>query len=546
MVLSFAAAGLAELYGVFGTVVVAGVAVGAVAVPARTAVVHAYVVQGTHLGTVSARDAVVGGEKRLVGNPAVEVLSNNVGLETRKQSSFHARNVLSRLNGAGHLGQTFPGLGHLALGHTLGVEFHDGHIDICVGHYDAEGGVQRQADGFQLVAEHFFRHSHIVAAGSNSPCVRHRAAEPQLGHEFGDQMRRPPRIDWEHKAHGLALGQCVLILPCPLGIGDEHQSFVQLARQTFGNETAVATTGEVENHIAVFFFAKIHIFFVNLQSRFKHIYKLKNITIMGAFIIILVLLIVVLLIIKSIKGKKASKKRISIHSPEGIKFWVYIDNILQNQHSETSLLIYDIPVNDDATSLLEVTLDLGNGNIAKVPGVEIKLTSTAKYFTINASGKKPVLKSTSSFVEQAEVKCAGVKPEIDSYEEYVPQPTPRKKTAAKKTSTAKPKAEQKTTEKKAPVFCTDRQFNNILKELENDYIDSRRVETMKKHIAKKNLHVSQLIELVKELNTDRHRLEVLEFAYPYSKEKRYFAQATSALDYTSNQNELLEFIGKKK
>ena len=134
-------------------------------------------------------------------------------------------------------------------------------------------------------------------------------------------------------------------------------------------------------------------------------------------------------IVNALKPKV--NKTIGINSPSGIRFWVYIDNILQNQHSEISLLIYDIPVNEDATSLLEVTLDLGNGNIAKIPGQKLKLTSTAKYFTINASGKKPVLKSTSSFVAQTEVKCAGVKPEIDTYEEYVP-PTPRKKPAAKK------------------------------------------------------------------------------------------------------------------
>ena len=78
-------------------------------------------------------------------------------------------------------------------------------------------------------------------------------------------------------------------------------------------------------------------------------------------------------IVNALKPKV--NKTIGINSPSGIRFWVYIDNILQNQHSETSRLIYDIPVNDDATSLLEVTLDLGNGNIAKVPGVEIKLTS---------------------------------------------------------------------------------------------------------------------------------------------------------------------------
>lgn len=273
---------------------------------------------------------------------------------------------------------------------------------------------------------------------------------------------------------------------------------------------------------------------------------------MGAFIIILVLLIVVLLIIKSIKGKKASKKRISIHSPEGIKFWVYIDNILQNQHSETSLLIYDIPVNDDSTSLLEVTLDLGNGNIARISGEKLKLTSTAKYFTINASGKKPALKSTSSFVAQAEVKCSGVKPGIDSHEEYVP-PKPRNKPAAKKTTAAKPKAEKKTTEKKTAEKATKAQTASKpkAKSAIDEYIEAVNAfysQTEKKaaiqHIISSNkLTASQIKQLADLVIFDDDKAELLEFAYPYCKDKSNYIKTVNILVVPANKKRILEMIG---
>lgn len=84
----------------------------------------------------------------------------------------------------------------------------------------------------------------------------------------------------------------------------------------------------------------------------------------------------------------SSKKIISIHSTEGIKFWVYLDNILQNQHSESSISIIEIPVDEDAKSLLEVTVDYGNGNIAKSKAEKVVLTSTHKYYTLKIEKKK--------------------------------------------------------------------------------------------------------------------------------------------------------------
>ena len=109
MVLTFAAGLFAELHGVFGTVVVAGVAVGAVAVPVRTAVFHSDVVQRTHAGAFAARDAVVGAEERLVGHPAVEAFADDVGLEPREKSFQQTFAPAAPCYGCRHFGQVFTG-----------------------------------------------------------------------------------------------------------------------------------------------------------------------------------------------------------------------------------------------------------------------------------------------------------------------------------------------------------------------------------------------------------------------------------------------------
>ncbi|MBR5028930.1 MAG: DUF4476 domain-containing protein [Bacteroidales bacterium] len=247
-------------------------------------------------------------------------------------------------------------------------------------------------------------------------------------------------------------------------------------------------------------------------------------------------------IVKALRPK--TNKTIGINSPSGIRFWVYIDNILQNQHSEISLLIYDIPVNDDATSTLEVTLDLGNGNIAKIPGQKLKLTSTAKYFTINASGKKPALKSTSSFVAQTEVKCAGVKPEIDYYEEYVP-PTPRKKPAAKKTTTAKPKAE-KAAPASSSMFCTESKFQELIDVAKEYYLDDERKAAIRKIISTNNLRASQLTELVETMYYEDDKFELLKYAYTKSNDKKNFSKALTLLRKEENREYFLKKMGKAK
>ena len=87
-VLSGAFAGsFAKAYGVLWATVVAAVAVGAVAHPARAAVLHCDVLQGAHLCTQAAAGAVFACVELAVGNEeCVEQRLENVGLEKRGTS----------------------------------------------------------------------------------------------------------------------------------------------------------------------------------------------------------------------------------------------------------------------------------------------------------------------------------------------------------------------------------------------------------------------------------------------------------------------------
>jgi len=58
--------------GVFGAVVEAGVAVSAIAVPLRTTVFQADVLQRAHVHALAAGDACIGAAEGFVGDPLVE------------------------------------------------------------------------------------------------------------------------------------------------------------------------------------------------------------------------------------------------------------------------------------------------------------------------------------------------------------------------------------------------------------------------------------------------------------------------------------------
>ena len=66
-----------------------GVAVGAVAVPFRATLLQGDVLQRADFHALAAGDAGICAEERLVGDPLVEALPDDVGLEPREDAAPH-------------------------------------------------------------------------------------------------------------------------------------------------------------------------------------------------------------------------------------------------------------------------------------------------------------------------------------------------------------------------------------------------------------------------------------------------------------------------
>lgn len=294
---------------------------------------------------------------------------------------------------------------------------------------------------------------------------------------------------------------------------------------------------------------------------------------MIGFIIIVIVIIIVVAVLKAIFSKpKQYSYSVNVHSDTGVRFWINIDNIVQNQQSVPSLSILNIPFVEDTYSVMDIYMDLGNGRMAKANEKPVVLNKcVSRYFILHQTNKGTfVLQPAKPFVGQAQVPCCGTNPTQIQYEQYEqPQPSvPQKKqparkkapvskeaaaaqaaaNAAKAAAAAAEKAAKAASEanKKADGFCTDRQFKNILKDLDGHYMDDDKVEIIKKHVAKKNLHVSQLIELVNKLIYDDSKVEVLLFAYPYCNEKRHYRDTLSSLRYSFSKEKVEEMITKRK
>ncbi len=238
----------------------------------------------------------------------------------------------------------------------------------------------------------------------------------------------------------------------------------------------------------------------------------------------------------------STKKIISIQSTGGLKFWVYLDNILQNSHSESSISIIDIPVDEDARSLLEITIDYGNGTIAKSKAEKVVLTSTHKYYTVKADKKKIVLKSARAFEVEVEEKCKGVKPQYDDDET---SKTSRKQPAQKSATAAKPQAE-KVTPASPSRFCSKSKFDELMATVKEQHTDEKRKAAIKKIISTNNLKSSQLAELVEILYFEEDKFEMLKYAFAKSNDKKNFSKTLTILSYDENREYFLNKMEKEK
>jgi len=233
---------LAVLDGVLRTVVEAGIAVGAVAVPLRAAVLQGDVLQRAHAHALAARDAGVGAAERLVGDPLVEAFPDDVGFEAREDATPHLRHGFSFGDVGDDLRQMRLGLLDFALRHLGLVGAHARHVDVGVGHLETEDSVQWQPGSLKLLAEDLFRHAAVVAAGDRHPHVGRLGGESEFTYKPRNEMRRPPRVYGEDKAYTLAFRKGVFETFLALGFWNENQLIAKYLRNAFGNKAAVTAS----------------------------------------------------------------------------------------------------------------------------------------------------------------------------------------------------------------------------------------------------------------------------------------------------------------
>ena len=118
----------------------AGVAIGAVTVPFRATVLQGDVLQRADTHALAARDAGIGTAERFVGDPLVEAFPDDVGLEAREDAPPHLRHGLPFGDVGYDLRQMRLGLLDLTLCHLGLVDAEARHVDVSVGHLEAEVG----------------------------------------------------------------------------------------------------------------------------------------------------------------------------------------------------------------------------------------------------------------------------------------------------------------------------------------------------------------------------------------------------------------------
>ena len=308
---------------------------------------------------------------------------------------------------------------------------------------------------------------------------------------------------------------------------------------------------------------------------------------MIGFIIIVIVIIIVVSVLKAIFSKpKQYSYSVNVHSDSGVRFWINIDNIVQNQQSVPSLSILNIPFVEDTYSVMDIYMDLGNGRMAKANEKPVVLDKcVSRYFILHQTNKGTfVLQPARAFIGQAQVPCCGTNPTQIQHEQYEqPQPSvPQKKQAARKkapvskeaaaaqaaakaakaaaaaaekaakAANAKTKAAKKTTEKastkttKAKTATKPKAKSAIdeyIEAVNAFYSQADKKAAIQNIISSNKLTATQIKQLVDLMASQRDILELLEFAYPYCKDKSNYIKTVSILASVADRNRILEMIG---
>lgn len=228
-----------------------------------------------------------------------------------------------------------------------------------------------------------------------------------------------------------------------------------------------------------------------------------------------------------------------ISSNSNLRFWVYINSVLQNARSVTSLCIKDIPM---GVYQLDVELDVNDGyrvgqrllvdNKQVVFSVENKMglwglkhysaisyrpEVTISYFQTSPMNEKQLLDYVYGYAHSCQGSSGNLHPHLASTSELdMPQ-----------------------------TLCMDEHDFSIAKQsVEQEIIDNARLQLSKQIVLQNALCVNQIVELCSLLSFERNKLEFAKFAYPFCAEPHLYVQVNEVFSQQSSKRQLTEFLSQ--
>lgn len=253
------------------------------------------------------------------------------------------------------------------------------------------------------------------------------------------------------------------------------------------------------------------------------------------------------------------------------RFWLYIDNILQNEYSVSSITVTNLRT---TSCVIRVEME---GREAFCCGRRVMLNNGNNTFRINRNSNGITLQAIGSSRQTVDLLMPFLAPNTNAYGgycdytygvshsghtythqgtrheiyntyngnnynnnhnghgQYGNQVRPGNVGTRPSAGTARP----------VNGGIDHNFFNRMMEQLRNESFDSRRMEIAKQMIAGNGVNTDQLAAIARLFSFDSNRLEFLKWAYDYCTDKQHYAILTSEFTFGSNADELLRFLGQK-
>lgn len=191
-------------------------------------------------------------------------------------------------------------------------------------------------------------------------------------------------------------------------------------------------------------------------------------------------------------------------------FWIYIDDVLQNEKPVRSISITDIPEGD---SFVRIVLD------------DEESHSFGQYLAFRHAALSYVINRLGSYYGW-EVASHSIRPEVTKPLVFEMEP-----------------AFQPTTMNL--TMMSNYEFEEACVALKNESFDNTRLTLAKQIVSTNPLSAAQVTEICKLFSFESNRLDFAKFAYPYCVDKNKYFLVNAAFSYDSSKRDLDAFIQKQ-